>query len=555
MRASERILTLDIGSSKVVLAEFGAGRSGNPELLNYGVGRIASEPGNEADVSAFVVSMIRDLMRERGIRPAPLYMTISGQAVFPRYVKLPPVPRDKLLQIINYEAEQNVPFPIEEVVWDYQLIAGDDAGEGMAQELNVMLVAVKIESVVALTDCVQAAGLDPEIVDVAPMALYNTVRFNYPELEGCTMVLDIGARSSNLIFVEGRRIFSRSIPVAGNAITTEIAKEFEVSFKEAEELKLKHGFVAFGGVYAGPDSEVADRVSKIVRNVITRLHAEVNRSVNFYRGQQGGSAPARVLLCGGSSIIPHTDTFFREKMRVPVEHINPFQNVRVGARVNPETLNREFHLLGEVTGLALRRALVCPVEVNLMPPAIRRRKQFRRRQPFFALSAVGVILILLCWWFYVGGMRTVREDMQARVTRRSDDLRRIEGNLVKAADARKEAEGRLARVNGVVQSRTQWLRILGNIYDCLSDGMWVTAVEPVEQDGSIAELKLSGRAFDDRVRNNASASKSAFEELRDRIGAGAPFTSAEVVSQSKDDLTAIWNFTIRVPLKEPIRVK
>jgi len=254
-----------------------------------------------------------------------------GFHVFSKFVKLPPVDSGKVDQIVQYEAEQNVPFPIEEVVWDYLLISTDEDGG-----LNVMLAAVKIENVKRLTDCVQAAGLEPEIVDVATMALYNTVRYNYPNLAGCAMVLDIGARSSNLIFVESDRIFSRSIPVAGNAITQELMKEFELSFKDAEEMKLAHAFVAFGGVSAGPEGDVADRVSKIVRNVITRLHAEVNRSVNFYRSQQGGNAPELVLLTGGSSVIPHTDTFFKEKLKVDVAYLNPFVNIAVGPEVTGE---------------------------------------------------------------------------------------------------------------------------------------------------------------------------------------------------------------------------
>ena len=193
MLKSDRMIALDIGASKLVVAEFSTASFGAPELISYGIGKLGVTPDSETDSSAYVVSTIREIMREQNIRSAPLLMTVSGQAVFPRYVKLPPVTRDKILQIIQYEAVQNVPFPIEEVVWDYQLIGGV-----AAEELNVMLVAVKVENVTNLTDCVQAAGLEPEIVDVAPMALYNTVRYNYPDLEGCTMILDMGARSSTI---------------------------------------------------------------------------------------------------------------------------------------------------------------------------------------------------------------------------------------------------------------------------------------------------------------------------------------------------------------------
>ena len=229
---NKRMLALDLGASKLVLAEFSVLKDGELELTNYAIGALPTGADSEADSSSYIVKTLRQLMREHGIRPAPLYMSISGQAVFPRFVKLPPVARDKIMQIVRYEAEQNVPFPIEEVVWDYQLLSGEED-----DEVNVMLVAVKTDSVTRMTDCVVAAGIEPEVVDVAPMALYNAVRCNYPDLEGCAMVLDVGARCSNLIFMEGQRVFSRSIPVAGNTITQEIAKEFGVTTEEAEKLK------------------------------------------------------------------------------------------------------------------------------------------------------------------------------------------------------------------------------------------------------------------------------------------------------------------------------
>ena len=213
MFKSNRVITLDIGSSRVVVAEFGLEKPAGLRLLNYAITHLEVEPDSDADASAYIVTAIKDSLRQLNIKPAPLLMTMPGQSVFPRYVKLPPVTKDKIQQIVQYEAEQNVPFPIEEVVWDYQLIPGE------AGEANVMLVAVKTENVSRLTDCIQAAGMEPDIVDASPLALYNAVRYNYPDLQGCTMVLDIGARSTNLIIIEESKIFIRSIPVAGNAIT------------------------------------------------------------------------------------------------------------------------------------------------------------------------------------------------------------------------------------------------------------------------------------------------------------------------------------------------
>jgi type IV pilus assembly protein PilM len=549
MFESDRILALDLGASKIVLAEFHISKAGDLELMRYGICPTGAETKSESDKLAYIVTAIRDIMREQGIRPAPMLMTVSGQAVFPRFVKLPPVGRDKLKQIVQYEAEQNVPFPIDEVVWDYQLIGGDEG------ELNVMLVAVKIENIKRLTDAVQAAELEPEIVDVAPMALYNAVRFNYPELDVCSMVLDMGARSSNLVFIEENRIFSRSIPVAGNTITQELMKEFDVDFDAAEAIKREHGFVAFGGVYAGPDNETAERASKIIRSVLTRLHAEVNRSINFYRSQQGGAAPSIVFLTGGSSIIPHVDTFFRDKLKVDVEYLNPFSAVSVAESIDADRVNRDLQSLGEIVGLALRRALTCPVEINLMPPDLVARKAFRRRQPFFAMSAAGIVLTMLCWWVYFNRMGRMFEDRVNDVSAEVKAFQLLTAELNRASDEREEAVQRLGDVAGVIGMRRSWGEILNAVHRCMQEGMWVVELNPRPQGQTISHVDLTVQGFSDRLIDNDKGTAS--ERFRDRLRATEQFgDKTEIVSEravgSGDYLR---RFKIDLELDPPLVVK
>lgn len=549
--SKNRVLALNVGASKLAIAEFSTGKSDIPELINYGIGQLGVEPEKDLDSSAYIVSTIRDVMHRNNIKPAPLLMTVSGQAVFPRYVKLPPVAPDKIVEIVKYEAEQNVPFPIEEVVWDYQLISVDEDG-GM----NVMLAAVKIENVRRLTDCVQAAGLEPEIVDVATMALYNTVRYNYPDLDGCTMVLDIGARSSNLIFVEKDRIFSRSIPVAGNAITQELMKEFDLSFKDAEEMKLANAFVAFGGVSAGPEGEIADRVSKIVRNVITRLHAEVNRSINFYRSQQGGQAPELVLLTGGSSIIPHTDTFFKEKLKVEVECLNPFMNITVGGGVSSERVAADMHLLGEVAGLALRKALKCPVEINLLPPDLVATEVFRKRQPFFALAAVGLVLILLSWMVYTYRTRAVRKKCVERADQRIAELHKTSADLRKVTEEKKAVQTKADSVLGVIALRTQWIEIIDAVHSCMLDGMWLTSIQPViNSSNQIAQVEIRLTGFDDKLKT-PPGKPTAFEDFRDKLRKSEYFTDkTEITAMPAPGNEAFSrDCKLLVDMKKPIKV-
>jgi len=551
MFQSDRILALDVGASKVVVAEFIVAKGRPIELNNYGIGHLDITPEGESDASAYIVSTIRDIMRQKSIKASPLLMSLSGQAVFPRFVKLPPVARDKIFQIVQYEAEQNVPFPIEEVVWDYQLITGAD------DEMSVMLVAVKIENVQKLTECVLAAGVEPEVIDVAPMALYNAVRYNYPDFVGCMMILDVGARSSNLVFIEGSRIFSRSIPVAGNAITQELAKEFNVSFAEAEQLKLQHAFVSFGGVTAGHENETADRVSKIVRNVVTRLHAEVNRSINFYRSQQGGGTPSLILLAGGTSIIPHMDTFFREKLKVEVDHLNPFINVVVGGNLDSAVVAGDMHLLGEVVGLGLRRSLTCPVEINLMPPALKAKKVFRKRQPYFGMIAVGIALIMLCWWVYLNHMQDIRKTQFRIVEKRTKELEFTLANLQKVLSNEKKEQEKIGRILDVVRQRTMWMEIIEDLYSRMPEGMWLSSLRPVIQNtagtNQITCIEIIGGGFADKLIDKPE--KSAIEDFRDKLRDSRYFTKNTEIKKQPLGEPYLKQFEISVALKQPLPVK
>ena len=211
--ATKRLIALDVGGSNLRLAEFEGSAATGLQLMSYEITSLALQPGGDTDTSAYIVSAIRDIMRTRGIKPGPVLLSVAGKDIFPRYVKLPPVGKEKVGQMVQYEAQQNVPFPIDEVVWDYQLVDGDEGGQ------NVMIVAIKTDVVVKITDCVVAAGMEPSIVDVAPMALYNLARFNYGSIDDCVLLMDMGARTTSLIFMEQNRIFCRNIPIAGNTKT------------------------------------------------------------------------------------------------------------------------------------------------------------------------------------------------------------------------------------------------------------------------------------------------------------------------------------------------
>ena len=294
-----------------------------------------------------------------------------------------------MTQIIRYEAQQNVPFPLDEVVWDYQIL-----GTSATSELEVLLVAVKSEIVEGLFRVAEGAGLRMKLVDASPAALCNAFRYNYGDLQDCTMLLDIGAKTSNLLFFEKGKVFSRSINIGANSITQDFANEAKLKFPEAEAVKIEKGSVSLGGAYEEPEDPHAAAISKIARQVMTRLHIQVNQTIQFFRGQQGGSAPQRLFLSGGASIMPYTAQFFAEKLNVPVEYFNPFRNIEIDPSLDLEELSKYAHSYGEVVGLGLRDLAHCPVELNLMPKSSIQRQEFGSKKPYLIASVFALALVV-----------------------------------------------------------------------------------------------------------------------------------------------------------------
>src|SRR6266436_5857469 len=396
MAAPARLITLNIGSQTLGLAEFRVIR-GRLLLLNYRFRETPLDPatGQRRDAHAALhetAAVLREMMHQMHIQPVDVNYTVPAQSVFARFVKLPALDAEKIDKIIAFEAQQNVPFPIDQVVWDYQLVGG-----GMGEQIQVVIVAIKRDLLDEINNAVEETGLRTRILDVASMGLYNAFCYNYTDLNGCSLLVDIGARTTNVLFIESGRIFSRSLPIGSSAITAAISKEFGESFAAAETRKNRDAFVAVGGAAEPADPNIG-RVSKIARSTMTRLHAELMRSITHYGAQQQGNRPERIFLCGGGAGMPNMREFFHEKFQLPIEFFNPLQNVSVSEAAREAA--RSAYLLGELVGLALRTVTVCPMELNLLPASVVRRQELEKRRPFFIAAAACILLALLGWSAY-----------------------------------------------------------------------------------------------------------------------------------------------------------
>ena len=455
MLNTKSFLAVDFGAGSLKLAEFEINDAGGLRLKTFSIKSLGLEGSQETTREKVILKALQETLAEKGIKAKDVNVCAPGFHVFSKFVKLPPVDANKVTQIIQYEAQQNVPFPLAEVVWDYQILGSAPSGE-----LEVLLVAVKSEIVEGLFRVAAEAKLRLQLCDASPAALCNAFRYNYGDLEDCTMLLDIGAKTSNLLFFEQGKVFSRSINLGANAITQDFASEAKLKFEVAEQIKVAEGFVSLGGAYEEPESPNQAAIAKIARQFMTKLHIQVNQTMQFYRGQQNGSAPQRVFLSGGAAIMPYTAQFFAEKLNVPVEYFNPFRNVQIDPSVNLEELARVAHSLGEVVGLGLRNLANCPVEMNLMPESTLRWRAFNEKKPYFLATIFLLALV-------AGAIGFLFQELASAKEKESSDLDPQVASIQSKVDRMGQAYKRLQDTLGEANQITTWMEdryYWGNVF-------------------------------------------------------------------------------------------
>jgi type IV pilus assembly protein PilM len=470
MPIASRLISLNLGSQTIGLAEFRMQAHGGLVLQDYRFRELSTDPTSEEMRRTQIAVAVREMISELHIKHGAVNYALPAQSVFARFVKLPALEQEKLEKVIAFEAQQNVPFPIDDVVWDYQLVGG-----GLDEQTQVVLVAIKIDLLHEINGGVEEAGLPTSTIDVAPMALYNAFRYSYPNVNECSLLVDIGARTTNVLFIEPRRIFSRSLAIGGSAITGAIAREFGESFEAAETRKKRDGFVGLGGAYAEPSDHDIARVSKLARSTMTRLHAELMRSISHYHAQQRGSRPDRIFLCGGGAGMPYMREFFHEKFQLPIEFFNPLRNVTVSESASASGVAHSAHLLGELVGLALRSVTVCPMELNLLPAGVVRRQELERRRPFFIAAAACVVVALLGWAMYYTRAAQVTRETAQLLQQKNASMRGAETQLDKLKKQVTSLDSVATPLITAINDRDFWPQILDDLNARLPEAdIWIT---------------------------------------------------------------------------------
>ncbi len=339
-------VAFDIGSNSIKVVQMNHTKKGW-ELKKLGMAYLPPEAIVDGSIidSMTVTATIKELIKENNIKTKDAVSSLTGHSVIIKRVSLPVMTEDELAESIQWEAEQYIPFPITDVNIDFQILGEDPEGKG---QMDVMLVAVKKEVINDYVNVLKEAGLNPVVMDVDSFALENMMEINYPIApnENVAMV-NIGASITSIsVLMGGITVFTRSIPMGGNQFTEEIQRQLNISFKDAEDLKL-------GKEVRGVDTTL---LPQAIETVSTNLTFEVKRSVDFFLGGSQGVYVTKIYLSGGGSKISGLKDMMQERTSIPVEMVNPFLNVECNPKYfDPDYLNEMAVSFGVGVGLATRR--------------------------------------------------------------------------------------------------------------------------------------------------------------------------------------------------------
>jgi len=339
-------VAFDIGSSSIKLVQMSLTKKGW-ELQKMGFAELPPEAIVDGSIidSMTVTSTLKDMIKEHGVKIKDTVSSLTGHSVIIKKVSFPAMTEDELAESIQWEAEQYIPFPITDVNIDFQILGADTEGKG---QMDVMLVAVKKDVINDYTNVIKEAGLNPVVMDVDSFALENMMEINYPVMPGENVaVINIGASITSIsIIVTGMTVFTRSIPMGGNQFTEEIQRQLNVSFKDAEDMKM-------GAKTEGVD---AAALQTVIESVSTNLAFEVKRSLDFFIGGAQGADVNKIYLSGGGSKVAGLLNMMQDKTAMPVEAADAFKNIIANPNnFDPAKLAELSHAFGVAIGLGTRR--------------------------------------------------------------------------------------------------------------------------------------------------------------------------------------------------------
>ena len=533
-------VALEIGSQSVTMGVFTPAGRGFA-LSRYARRDILLDPVEEGMRMDYVGNAIAEMVQELKVRGSEVRNVVSGQQVFMRFIKLPAIDIDNIAEQVGYEAQQHIPFPLEDIIYSYQELADREEGER-----EVLLVAIKKDVLDNLNSQVEAGPLKTRSVDCAITSLYNAFRANYEETEP-VMLLDIGAKTTDIIFAEDGRFFTRSVTAAGAFITNNIAREFNLSFREAEQLKIADGVVSLGNGYTDSMSEQEAALATIIRTAMSRLSSEVQRTINHYRAQYKGNPPTKAYICGGGARLPFALEFLQSALNIPVEYLNPVEILSVSPKVDETELEQDAICLGPIVGAAITGAGAGEFNIDLVPTSVGKDRAEKKLLPMVGIAGV----LALAGAGAYAGVATMNANeaaaVYAKASRVDSAVAQINGQISSVQQKYDNEISQIKKFADLYAMRSAYIDVLGQLSrKAASIKFWFNEFSPLinydaEAHSLTESADVKGTKLIDmnrsRSNSNDSAMNAAPEEVDVKKRNKAPMVTAIYVS----------GFTIKKP--------
>jgi type IV pilus assembly protein PilM len=403
--------------------------------------------GDAGDLDAQIKAALAELKSKYRVGADPVVFSLPSHSTFNRLIKLPPVEDSKIPETVRYEAQSQIPFQIDEVIWDHQLVEREyNPGE----EKEVILFAIKRDIVEQFLGNIADLQFNVEAVQFAPVAIFNFL-LKDQAVEGPSVALDMGGDNTDLIVIDGKKFWVRNLPITGNDVTKALQKAFNIPFEEAEKLKLKAG-----------QSQQAQKIFNAIQPVLRDLVNEINRSMGYYKSISKTSKFDQVLLMGNSTKVLNFQKFLGQSLQLPAHRVEKLARLRAGGAVNADELDENLGSLGTAIGLALQGAGPVVNRVNLLPEQFRKKKELGRKKPFWVAAAACLYLMVGLAWMKADGELSEFRGAHASASRVKTDAEGVAKALEEASKV-DEIEANLKPLTTLAFERDLMLKVMDQI--------------------------------------------------------------------------------------------
>jgi type IV pilus assembly protein PilM len=382
----------------------------------------------DAEREELIALSLRKFVNKYDLSMDEIIISVPSQNSFARFVTLPPVEEKRIPEMVKFEAVQQIPFGIDDVQWDWQMMTEPDS-----PEIKVGIFAIKNEVVNSALEHFNREDVQVSYVQMSPMALYNYLLHDRPDLvtsdSQATVVLNVGAENTDLVVCTKSSVWQRCILIGGNAFTKAIADAFRLNFEKAEKLKR-----------TAPVSKYARQIFQAMRPVFTDLASEVQRSLNFYNSSEPDTKITKMVALGGGTKLRGLLKYLQQTLQIPVERPDVFKRLRIGPGVSPAKFHENVSDFGVIYGLALQGLGLARIDINLLPRNIARSMAWAGKGKYFIAAACMLLVVSLLCFGRTGLDRMNYSKNSGIRTRIGSILRKAEG--AKEQFEQQEDEGR-----------------------------------------------------------------------------------------------------------------